>query len=118
MSRVQHNGSNKNMYKEKTKTKTIPINARWGLDGAESTRDVQMNQIQKYKPLIAFERKQYLSQDKPWNIRMNKYLHVLLLGSIDASPLGYGAISRAWNDGSKHDQDQDQDKFETRHWQD
>ena len=45
-------------------------------------------------------------------------IYVLLLGSIDASPLGQGAESRAWNDGSKQDQDQslkqDIDRTKTR----
>ena len=37
------------------------FSAWWGLGGAESTRNVQINQIQKTKPLIAVQRKRYWS---------------------------------------------------------
>ena len=37
------------------------FSAWWGLGGAESTRNVQINQIQKAKPLIAVQRKRYWS---------------------------------------------------------
>ena len=35
--------------------KKMQMSAWWGLDGAESTRNVQINQIQKAKPLIAVQ---------------------------------------------------------------
>ena len=78
MSRVQHNGSNKNIYKENTKTRQdLSVLDEGLVEPKVDTCDVQMNQIHKYKPLIAFQRKQYLSQDKPGKIKMKKYLHVV-----------------------------------------
>ena len=43
--------------------------AWWGLGGAESTRDVQINQIQKTKPLISVQRKRYWSKAELYSLQ-------------------------------------------------
>ena len=44
------------------------FSAWWGLSGAESTRNVQINLIQKNKPLIAVQRKRYWSLMREFQI--------------------------------------------------
>ena len=89
------------------------LSAWWGLGGAESTRDVQINQIQKYKPLIALRKTVFIARQTREDENEEIFICIveeiftcIVTGTGLLGPIGCGAISRAYNDGSKQDHDQ------------